>query len=166
MGRKKGFHLAQEQKDFLSKFWKGKRMGDDNPAKRPEVREKIKLSWIKIRESGWINPLKGGHRTEETKKRISIKNSNEGNGTWQGDDVSYGALHTWIKRHKPNPELCEECKINSPYELSNISGEYKRDINDFRWLCRGCHRKYDYKFNGKWNFEKIDELTKIQGNYK
>lgn len=30
-------------------------------------------------------------------------------------------------------------------ELSNISGEYKRDVNDFEWLCVSCHRKKDFK---------------------
>jgi len=62
---------------------------------------------------------------------------------WKGDNVSYDALHDYITHHKPKPKLCEECKKVSPKELSNISGKYKRDISDFRWLCYSCHRKQD-----------------------
>ena len=68
-------------------------------------------------------------------------NMGEKNRMWKGDYVGYSGLHTWVKRHKPKPVLCEECKTNSPYELANISKKYKRDINDFKWLCRSCHSK-------------------------
>lgn len=36
-----------------------------------------------------------------------------------------------------------------PYELANISGQYKRDTNDFQWVCRSCHTKIDNKMRGK-----------------
>ena len=61
------------------------------------------------------------------------------NAMWQGDNVGKTALHTWIHKYKPKPELCEDCKNNEPYDLANISQEYKRDISDFEWLCRKCH---------------------------
>lgn len=61
------------------------------------------------------------------------------NPMWKGDDVGYAALHEWIRYHKQKPEFCEECNEQSPIDLANISGEYKRDINDFEWLCRKCH---------------------------
>ena len=69
----------------------------------------------------------------------------EKNPNWKGDKVGLIALHEWIKNHKPKPDFCEECNKVKPFDLSNISGEYKRDINDFRWLCRSCHMKEDYK---------------------
>lgn len=69
--------------------------------------------------------------------------SGEKHFRWKGDKVSYDALHDYITHHKPKPELCEECKKVPPRELANISGEYKRDLNDFRWLCYFCHRKQD-----------------------
>ena len=65
----------------------------------------------------------------------------EGNPNWKGDVVKYTGLHAWIKRNKPKPEFCETCHINKVYDCANISGEYKRDINDFTWLCRSCHSK-------------------------
>ena len=61
------------------------------------------------------------------------------NPQWKGDEVSYRSLHEWVNNYLPKPDKCEECKINKPYDASNISGEYKRDLKDWRWLCRKCH---------------------------
>ena len=72
-----------------------------------------------------------------------IRAYGEKNGHWKGDKVGMVALHRWIERHKLKPEFCEECGIKKPYDLANISGRYKRDINDFEWLCRSCHIKKD-----------------------
>lgn len=65
------------------------------------------------------------------------------NGRWKGDDVGYFALHSWIRKNKPKPEFCVKCNKNKPKDLANISGKYKRDINDFEWLCRKCHYSKD-----------------------
>ena len=77
--------------------------------------------------------------TEAIKNKISEANLGEKNGMWKGDNVSYDALHQWIRNNKPKPQHCESCRTNEPYDLANISGEYKRDVNDFEWLCRRCH---------------------------
>lgn len=67
----------------------------------------------------------------------------ENHPSWRGDNVGYRALHAWIGQRKPKPELCECCHTRPPRDLSNISGEYKRDLEDFAWLCRGCHLRKD-----------------------
>lgn len=67
----------------------------------------------------------------------------EKNPNWKGDSVGYVALHEWVRSRKPKPLSCEICKINKPYDLANISQEYKRDVNDFEWLCRSCHMTKD-----------------------
>jgi hypothetical protein len=93
----------------------------------------------------------GRIRDEQTREKISLskkgkKNprvSNENHGQWKGKNVGMSCLHSWIKRRKPMPNLCENCKINPPRDLANISGEYKRDVNDFKWICRKCHMKED-----------------------
>jgi hypothetical protein len=54
-------------------------------------------------------------------------------------DSGYSSLHVWIARRKRKPEVCEHCLTSPPKDLANISGEYRRDINDFEWLCRKCH---------------------------
>lgn len=86
--------------------------------------------------------------------------SNEEHPSWKGDAVRYGALHQWIRRHKPKSEICENCGKTNKLDAANISGEYKRDVNDFKWLCRKCHltkdgRLYNFLGNRKdktsWN---------------
>lgn len=55
-------------------------------------------------------------------------------------DVGYKAIHQWARSHKPLPGYCEKCHLPSGYlELSNISGKYLRDLNDYEYLCRSCH---------------------------
>lgn len=65
------------------------------------------------------------------------------NKRWKGDNVGYVGLHTWVKNHKPRVELCQICNIKKSEELANISQKYKRDINDFMWLCKKCHNAQD-----------------------
>ncbi len=62
---------------------------------------------------------------------------------WKIENVGYIPLHQWVRRNKSKPQFCEECGHNPPMDVANISGEYKRDIKDFRWLCRRCHMKGD-----------------------
>lgn len=56
----------------------------------------------------------------------------------------YDAIHAWVRKRKPKPALCENCKTCPPMDLANISGEYKRDINDYLYLCRSCHKIMDF----------------------
>ena len=101
-----------------------KKMGEKNKGRLITKEHKKKISLF----------LKGIPRSEETKKKISIghirKNRN----------IGYGGLHAWVKRHKIKSEFCEKCGITeNRLELSNISGLYKRDINDFQWTCHKCN---------------------------
>ena len=70
-------------------------------------------------------------------------NSAERNGMWKGNEVGYGALHDWVKSHLPKPKLCQNCRAERKLDLANVSGKYKRDLADWRWLCRKCHMKSD-----------------------
>jgi hypothetical protein len=65
------------------------------------------------------------------------------NGMWKGDNAKLNAIHIWVKSRKPKPELCERCKLVKPFDLANKSGKYRRDVNDYDWLCRKCHMKKD-----------------------
>jgi hypothetical protein len=69
-------------------------------------------------------------------------------GERKGENISNGyqksLLHKWIRKHKPKSEICQLCgEKKEKLHLSNISGEYKRDINDFWWLCFPCHMRFD-----------------------
>ena len=76
---------------------------------------------------------------------IHMKGRTEGNKHpfWKGENVGNHQLHRWIRKYFPKPELCRDCKKVPPYDLANISQEYKRDISDWEWLCRKCHMMKD-----------------------
>lgn len=78
-----------------------------------------------------------------TRLKISASKLGEKNAMWKGDEVGYSQLHTWVRRHKMLPPFCERCEVKPPHDLANISGEYKRDVNDYKWLCRRCHMETD-----------------------
>jgi len=76
------------------------------------------------------------------------------NPMWKGDKVGYGKLHVWIKSRKPKPQFCIRCN-NPPYDLANISGQYRRDVNDYEWLCRRCHMLSDGRMNNLKQFKML-----------
>lgn len=68
---------------------------------------------------------------------------------WKGDKVSMSSLHKWVTKWKGRPSKCEECGITKGrFEWSNISGQYHRDLSDFRRLCVKCHHQYDFNLFG------------------
>ena len=86
-------------------------------------------------------------------ERLSGINLGSKNANWLGDDIGKISVHGWIRRHKPKPDLCECCENVPPYDLANISQEYKRDVNDFEWLCRKCHMIKDERYKNLKNQE-------------
>ncbi len=94
----------------------------------------------------------------ERKEDLSRKSLGEKNHSWKGDKVGYASLHRWVQRHKPKPEFCEECKKDKPRDLANISGEYKRDVKDFKWVCRKCHMIEDGRLEKLKHGIKMDKI--------
>lgn len=66
---------------------------------------------------------------------------------WKGDAVGIDALHTYVRKNLPKPAKCQSCGEAEPYDLANISQEYKRDLSDWEWLCRKCHMIKDGRLN-------------------
>jgi hypothetical protein len=101
-------------------------------------------------------------KQKKDKLKVTMKGMNtmENNGMWKGDEVKLNALHNWVKRRKPKPVLCEDCNKTEPYDLSNISGEYKRDTKDFKWICRSCHMKEDGRLSNlnQYNDLPVEEI--------
>ena len=56
---------------------------------------------------------------------------------------NYTNIHEWVRRHKQKPKICCICNERRKLELANISGEYKRDIKDFLYVCKKCHVLFD-----------------------
>lgn len=71
----------------------------------------------------------------------------ENHPRWKGDKVGYSSLHSWVKRYLGTPETCEECgktNLKGKYiNWANISGKYKRELDDWKRLCKKCHHKFD-----------------------
>ncbi len=119
-----------------------------------KIGEKISKTRIKRIKEGKI---KVSH-SKDTRLKMGKSKLNNKNPMWKGEVVGItSSLHQWIKNHKPKPKFCEICKKNKPYDLANISGKYKRDINDFEWLCRKCHMKKDGRYY-KWQWHKRRSL--------
>ena len=83
-----------------------------------------------------INPNKGTF--------IYTGKSGEEHHNWK-TKPGYDALHDWVRRHKGKAKHCEQCGDNEPraYNWANISGEYKRELSDFKSMCVPCHMEYD-----------------------
>ena len=67
-------------------------------------------------------------------------------GFWKGNSASYDAFHARLRKAKGQPQSCDECKTCDPsktYEWANLTGNYS-DLEDYKRLCRGCHRRYDH----------------------
>lgn len=89
-------------------------------------------------EIPWNKGLKG----KQIAWNKGLKNERwlrDGNPNWKGDNVGYSALHTWIKRHLEQPQTCRDCNQPKILDLANISGQYKRELSDWEWLCKSCH---------------------------
>ncbi len=103
------------------------------------------------------------HRVAWNKGFVGFRkgeNANERNGVWKGDSVGYNALHAWVKRHLVKPHFCHDC--NQPaLDLANISGQYKRDLSDWEWLCRKCHMTKD----GRLKALRKTQFSKGQQNW-
>ena len=59
--------------------------------------------------------------------------------------TQYRALHFWVQKRLGKAFFCSNDSNHKSivYDWANLSGEYKKDISDFKSLCRSCHRKMD-----------------------
>ncbi len=97
--------------------------GENNPAKRPEVRKKI----------------------SDVMKIIKIGNKNNYKG--ENAILNYQYLHGLIRKQFGTPRLCEHCNKTDKkaYDWANKSGKYIRKRVEWLRLCRKCHITYDKK---------------------
>jgi hypothetical protein len=68
--------------------------------------------------------------------------------SWKGDQVSYTGIHMWVARHRGKASVCVQCGkygTGKYIQWANISGEYKRELDDYESLCGSCHKKQDYE---------------------
>lgn len=85
---------------------------------------------------------------------------------WKGEQVSYKGLHQWVLRWKKKPENCEDCHQKKPLDAANKSGKYLRDLDDWTYLCRVCHRKHDGRTTKLSQFSLSGDLVKNWGSIR
>lgn len=80
------------------------------------------------------------------KGKLNIKNKifQETINKLQEEKKDYSAVHQWVRRHLPEPDLCEICHNKPPYDLANLTDIYNRDFKNWKYLCRSCHEKLDF----------------------
>jgi hypothetical protein len=151
----KGRHHTEKSRHKISESLKGKKFSEEhkkNISKANKGKHLSELHRIKILKAMNTKETKrkiskahrDKHHSEKTKQKIKeVVAKGKKHHNWKGDDVGYSSLHEWIRRNKPKPDVCEMCNCFKPKEISNISGEYKRDIDDYQWLCVLCHSYYD-----------------------
>lgn len=62
---------GEEKAMNLKENLRSSKLGDKNPSKRKDVKDKISATFKKKRENGWVSPLKGRTHTEEQNKETS-----------------------------------------------------------------------------------------------
>lgn len=79
-------------------------------------------------------------RPVETRRRSNRDQSYQ----WKGDSASYDAFHLRVYKERGKPKSCEVCGCHDKkyYDWANLTGNYS-NVNDYKRMCRSCHRKYD-----------------------
>jgi len=64
--------------------------------------------------------------------------------------TAYRNIHHWVNTTKPKSGTCESCGksgLSGKYiHYANISGNYKKDIADWKELCAKCHQVFDKRY--------------------
>ena len=106
------------------------------------------------RERMRISALARGPRSLETRRKMS-------EAKFKGDQAGYNALHAWVTAKLGRPRKCSDCGFESnnsrQFHWANISGEYKRDLDDWVRLCVSCHFKRDDIHKKAWKTRKSNK---------
>lgn len=78
---------------------------------------------------------------------------------WKGNAVGYCGVHDWVRLRLPVFSNCSFCEIpnriiidkrgvaRNYLHLANLSGTYKRELEDWTYLCPPCHSYHDKNRN-------------------
>lgn len=148
------YHIKNYSVNKISSLLNINRITITQYMKRLDISFKDSWTWSstsKKKITGKLNHFYGKTHNDKNRRifsKISKTRINELNPMWKGDKVSYRGLHQWITNHYGKASKCEAISCNGKskkYEWANISGNYKRERNDFMELCKSCHRLYDNK---------------------
>lgn len=83
------------------------------------------------------------HSLRSRLKLMAAVKRGPNNPAWKGDDVTYRVIHRWINRVATKTGTCSRCGEERLTQWANLSGNYRRDVNDFAEMCVPCHSRYD-----------------------
>jgi hypothetical protein len=131
---KKGERMSIEQKLKISNSLKGRKFSNE---RKKHISESLKGRVLsKSHKENISKSLKGDKRLATNKGKFGVEHS-----AWKGDDVGYGGVHMWLYKNKKRVGICKSCGIVcKKSEFHNISGEHRRDVNDYIELCNSCHK--------------------------
>ncbi len=121
---------------------------------------KFRRLWCTTHYKRWIRHGDTSVVIQRTANKGSFKKgemSEHAHPNWKGENAGYHAKHSWIKRKYGKANMCEHCHIVNAkrYEWANLSGNYVRDITDWKQLCSKCHHKLDDIANRGWCTKKV-----------
>lgn len=94
----------------------------------------------------WNKGLKG---FREGEKRYCMP-SGKNHWSWKGESISYSGIHQWVRKELGTASHCEGCGLDKVpdgkkryFDWANISQEYKRELGDWKQLCKKCHGQFD-----------------------
>jgi hypothetical protein len=95
-----------------------------------------------------------GHNARVEREALTIgiqqrntRHSGARHPRWLGTEADYKQLHKWVNRKRQRTGTCVECGATPPpakdgragTDWSNISGQYLRELSDYRELCHPCN---------------------------
>jgi len=85
-------------------------------------------------------------------KRLASLPRGKNHYKWAGDQVSYHGIHEWVKKTLGKPSSCGMCgtEKSKRFMWHNISGEYRRDKNDWERVCARCHANFHKNWEARW----------------
>ena len=125
----RGYKHSEEARKNNSIAQTGKKLSEEHKKKLSELLK------------GENNPMYGKQHSIETKNKIGKANSK--------DIVGYSRLHYKVRRLLPRPDFCELCLVKPSYEVACLTHIYNMDFKNWKWVCRSCHKKHDYKLRRK-----------------
>lgn len=125
-------------------------VGENNPAKRPEVRLKISAA-LKGKFLG--QPFHGTH----------YEGKGEANGRWMGIDAAYCSKHQWISANYGKPSKCEICGTETApvFHWHNLTNLYLRERSDYQRLCPKCHWKIHHPNGWQITRNALGQIVKV-----
>lgn len=76
-------------------------------------------------------------------------------------EPEYSTLHQWVNRYKEKNGICGKCHAETTTDWANLSGEYKRNLDDYIELCRKCHYWFDGQLEKMYKNYGLDFFNKI-----